>query len=252
MILKRGSKGDLVTQLQSQLKDLGFLKNVADGYFSEDTFQAVVQFQKQRKLNADGVVGPLTWMALFNVPMPVPESKKVVYQKDLIKTYGSPLDSSFGPANIVFIDLSELATPLAHVRFFHQGSRFGFQGHRDLAPKILTALRNVVSRGLADQIVTCDGCYVVRNSRGSNSLSCHAFGMAVDFNASTNAFNADEYDMSDELVLCFADASLEWGGLWNSPFDPMHFQMPYTRDWTREGIRNACRSPELSPKVSLV
>lgn len=39
----------------------------ADGRFGKDTRTAVKAFQKRRGLEDDGVVGPLTWTALFDV-----------------------------------------------------------------------------------------------------------------------------------------------------------------------------------------
>lgn len=64
--LKKGSKGEYVAVLQQKLMMLGYsLPHYGiDGDFGTETENAVKQFQKDYGLNADGVVGRKTWMAL--------------------------------------------------------------------------------------------------------------------------------------------------------------------------------------------
>jgi peptidoglycan hydrolase-like protein with peptidoglycan-binding domain len=59
-----GSKGSDVTALQQRLIALGFPLGASDGVFGTGTRDAVVAFQRQRGLPADGVVGAGTWQAL--------------------------------------------------------------------------------------------------------------------------------------------------------------------------------------------
>ena len=59
MLLKAGSQGDYVKQLQSKL---GLN---ADGDFGSHTEAAVKQWQAAHGLTADGIVGDDTWAALF-------------------------------------------------------------------------------------------------------------------------------------------------------------------------------------------
>lgn len=58
-VLKEGSSGKLVEVIQ---KLLGGLK--VDGLFGPKTEQAVKEFQKNRKLDQDGIVGEKTWNSL--------------------------------------------------------------------------------------------------------------------------------------------------------------------------------------------
>lgn len=64
--LKRGSKGDLVKELQTKLISLGYemTRYGADGSFGAETEQAVKAFQKDNGLKADGIVGEATRAAL--------------------------------------------------------------------------------------------------------------------------------------------------------------------------------------------
>lgn len=69
MILKYGSKGIEVTNLQKLLiqqglKDKSGKALKADGHFGESTEMVVMQFQKQAGIKADGIVGPTTMKAL--------------------------------------------------------------------------------------------------------------------------------------------------------------------------------------------
>ncbi len=63
-ILKQGSSGPAVKDLQQKLKDLGFDPKGVDGKFGPGTLAAVTAFQKRKKLRADGFVGPKTIAAL--------------------------------------------------------------------------------------------------------------------------------------------------------------------------------------------
>ena len=63
-ILKQGSSGPAVKDLQQKLKDLGFDPKGVDGKFGPGTIAAVIAFQKSKGLKADGIVGPNTLGAL--------------------------------------------------------------------------------------------------------------------------------------------------------------------------------------------
>ena len=65
-ILRKGSKGVIVREYQEKLKKLGYDlgKYGADGDFGRDTRAAVIQFQKDHNLKADGEIGPITSAAI--------------------------------------------------------------------------------------------------------------------------------------------------------------------------------------------
>jgi peptidoglycan hydrolase-like protein with peptidoglycan-binding domain len=60
--LKKGSKGQAVKDLQQALEALGLEVGGADGIFGQKTEDAVKAFQKLNGIDADGIVGPLTWI----------------------------------------------------------------------------------------------------------------------------------------------------------------------------------------------
>lgn len=64
--LSLGASGVAVEDLQRQLRSLGYYNGAVDGVFGSGTQQAVVRFQRDRNLSADGVVGAATWATLRN------------------------------------------------------------------------------------------------------------------------------------------------------------------------------------------
>ena len=64
--LRKGDRGEHVTELQTRLQELGYDigKAGADGIFGSGTQGAVKAFQKDHGLTADGICGPKTWAAL--------------------------------------------------------------------------------------------------------------------------------------------------------------------------------------------
>ena len=65
-LLKVGSRGSYVTELQQELYELGYLNAAPDGAFGSITESAVRVFQKANSLVADGIVGSATWAKLFS------------------------------------------------------------------------------------------------------------------------------------------------------------------------------------------
>lgn len=63
-----GSKGVFVRQIQAKLRDRGWNINV-DGDFGPQTDKIVRQFQKEKRLAVDGLVGRNTWKSIFTSPV---------------------------------------------------------------------------------------------------------------------------------------------------------------------------------------
>jgi g-D-glutamyl-meso-diaminopimelate peptidase len=66
-LIRKGATGPAVKDIQTLLNNLITIvpKLIEDGIFGSRTQAAVLQFQRQNGLSADGIVGPRTSLALF-------------------------------------------------------------------------------------------------------------------------------------------------------------------------------------------
>ena len=65
-VLRVGDKGEQISQLQQQLKDLGYFKSRVTGAYGSVTKAAVIRFQQDKGLRPDGIVDSKTHAALKN------------------------------------------------------------------------------------------------------------------------------------------------------------------------------------------
>jgi D-alanyl-D-alanine carboxypeptidase len=98
--------------------------------------------------------------------------------------------------------------------------------HRRLIAPLREALGTLRRRGLSRLVDPGDyaGCHAPRRIPGSGSLSLHAWGLAVDINASENP-QGSEPTMDRRIVRAFEDAGFTWGGRWPTAPDGMHFEL---------------------------
>lgn len=95
--LKKGSRGEYVTLLQTKLIQQGYdlAPYGADGAYGNKTMEAVKAFQRDHGLSADGICGPRTWEAinagvtnLYTVT--IPHLGKAVAD-EIIRKYGGSM-----------------------------------------------------------------------------------------------------------------------------------------------------------------
>lgn len=86
-LYKRGSRGEMVRQIQKALCGAGFHVGMIDGIYGQMTEDAVKAFQKSRNMKQDGIVGPAT-LALL-IPSRFKKSKRKI-DKIIIHCSGTP------------------------------------------------------------------------------------------------------------------------------------------------------------------
>jgi D-alanyl-D-alanine carboxypeptidase-like protein len=97
--------------------------------------------------------------------------------------------------------------------------------HRALIPRLRAALGELARRGLSGLVDPGDfaGCYAPRRIQPRGQLSLHAWGLAVDLNASRNPFRGRSHQ-DRRLVRTMEKHGFTWGGRWPTRPDPMHFE----------------------------
>lgn len=68
------------------------------------------------------------------------------------------------------------------------------------------------------------GCFNFRKIAGSNSLSNHSFGCAIDLSPATNGFNTGHGTIGTLVVDAFKRQGARWGGDYKGRKDAMHFE----------------------------
>ncbi|MCT7949469.1 peptidoglycan-binding protein [Ancylothrix sp. C2] len=114
-VLQLGSKGNDVKELQKLLIRWNYLPNgfSIDGSFSKYVQQAVTAFQYRMFLKSDGIVGSLTWKALYTgAPVNMPTLQKGS-QGEAVKTlqralrdagvYFGAMDGIFGEVTVAAV-----------------------------------------------------------------------------------------------------------------------------------------------------
>lgn len=220
MIFKLSSRGEEVKEIQEALTKRGHSLGEIDGIFGNATRRAVIAFQKEVGLNADGVVGPQTWKSLhLNTPIHQPELKVPKSRQELYETFGDPLDADHWK---VYGGFCTVPPELNHVFQYQWQGQNGFWCNKLLVPVFEKVYYGIAQEGLASKLYSFDGCRAVRKIRGGEELSMHAWGIAVDHNARSNLLGSDG-DMDLGIVKIFEEEEFTWGGHFTRK-DPMHFE----------------------------
>lgn len=128
------------------------------------------------------------------------------------QNFGNPLDPDWQKRNLVPVTSPNGQT---------------WNVHKDAASSFENLLKDLHDAGY---IPTSSGGFNYRNIRGTNKLSQHAFGNAIDINAATNPQGSAKTDLPPNTAELAAKHGLEWGGLWKNKPDPMHFEWKGPQD----------------------
>lgn len=104
--------------------------------------------------------------------------------------------------------------------------------NKDFFPVLNNWLLALLNAGLLHEIRKYDGIWAIRMKRGLNSLSLHAFGVAIDVNARDNPLGLTREQaiakgltpFSKEFIEC-SRPYVDCGADWKSRPDGMHFQL---------------------------
>ncbi|WP_426235875.1 M15 family metallopeptidase [Pararhizobium sp. DWP1-1-3] len=105
----------------------------------------------------------------------------------------------------------------------------------DYAPRFQGLLNDLEKAGYPVKSLG-EGGYSYRKVAGSNNLSKHSFGEALDINPRQNPWsNNFQTDMPANVNDLAKKNGLTWGGTWNKP-DTMHFQVDKTANMASEAL----------------
>ncbi len=123
-LLKEGQSGAKITQLQSQLKSIGYSLGEVDGIFGPKTKAAVVAFQKAMGVETDGIVGPITIGALNQViAKPTLKDRSKGFAVRQLQNLLTKRGFSLGAVDGIFGPKTEAA-----VKKFQTASKIGIDG----------------------------------------------------------------------------------------------------------------------------
>lgn len=116
-LLKKGSRGKLVSKMQERLKELGYYEGSIDGDFGGGTEEALRLFQSQNGLDVDGVAADMTFGLLYSerakqvtvTPTPDPAAMPMLVNREY------PIDENFKPRDLVKLK-NKIPSSLATVK----------------------------------------------------------------------------------------------------------------------------------------
>ena len=107
--------------------------------------------------------------------------------------------------------------------------------HKGIAPLVITGIKKCVAIGYTFDKVADDWGYANRYIRGAEArkvLSNHAWGLALDLNATKNPMTSDgkrHTDMPATVVAIWTSLGFQWGGNYTgSRKDTMHYEFAGT------------------------
>jgi len=199
--IKKGSTGADVTTLQTRLNALGYNCGIVDGDFGAKTDAATRAFQTAQKLEVDGIVGPMTWLALTGSTITPP----VVYPQTVLLS---------GMPAIIANDIV-VASPHTGVRYFENSMTGGFNNGAGpcsicvIDGKVICGTACHSTYGCPETVIyrTCDGVIGIKRVMSVDELpgnlwwAVGGLGLGSAYNPNAEGFKlmSDGKNFSDVI-----------------------------------------------------
>lgn len=254
-ILRRGNEGEEVRRWQNFLIGQGLLKDLADGIFGPRTETATRKFQRRKRLEIDGTVGPHTYGAALSAgfdpsfydpqggtsgldwpPQPIfPPLNSNVQRAETFGGFRYERIAA-GKDEIRILDnwesrnIVSLAVPqLRGVKGARADGKI--RVHKRVVEQFKALFEAWEEEQMMPLVLTWEGSFVPRYQRGSaTKLSNHAWGTAFDIDYQWNKLGAvpalrGRKGSVRELVPAANRLGFYWGGHFRSRPDGMHFEV---------------------------
>lgn len=234
-----------IAQVQTRLNALLYDAGPADGVFGGRTRTAIKQFQENNGLTPDGIYGQKTAAALMSPnakPYVTAGSRPPVAMVPSPAKPGVPLwpaqsgvQGVFGPPGNPKCTAGRAKLPFAFRIAWDLDQKVTQFSCHELVAEALTQIFSETAAAYGEQkfralgLDLFGGCYNLRQMRGGNSYSMHAWGIAVDLDPERNQlkwgrdraeFAKPEYDAFWDVVESHGAVSLGR----KANYDWMHFQ----------------------------
>ena len=238
-VLRRGSRGAAVVELQTLLAGAGYPCQI-DSIFGEKTAAAVVAFQRSAGLADDGIAGPRTMTALRGLgdtERPPPDVPPALSDAEVDELFGpmlwTPAPTASEPGAIRITNNWQKVC----LRMVEIPQLRGIPGAPASCKIPLHVLVVEQTRalwaawekaGLLPLVLSWAGSWNPRLVRGGSTLSRHAYAVSWDVNAAWNPMGKAPAPRGAkgsvvELVPLAVEHGYTWGGVWKRP-DGMHVE----------------------------
>jgi hypothetical protein len=155
-------------------------------------------------------------------------ANKWPHQRDCLRMFGNPFTPGWANTHLVHVT-PPYAVVMGNI---HIGSIPINKIAADSLTRVLARIADACghdSAQIAAGHCNCfSGSFALRNMRGLNTISMHAFGLAIDWDAGHNPLGAREestfFKPNSLLVQAFKSEGWTWGGDWRGRRDAMHVQ----------------------------
>lgn len=229
-------------RVQARLVELSYLRaDGVDGDYGPRTNAAVSAYQVDHQMVATGECDDATLESLGveRAPADGIEPLKVLPSSEVERIFGRYRWTS-GVGQLIDPDPDWVAANIQRFSFPELRGIQGVEGrgsvfdgymrlHRLAGPIFQSFVEAAFKAGLGDHFLSWDGAAAFRRMRGSNRLSRHAWGIAIDFNADWNPFGEapaapGEKGSLWELAPLMRQHGIASGLYWTRP-DGMHMEI---------------------------